>query len=350
MNGSSDHGPGSDGTRAIWFRPSRGDHISVRRERIAAELRDRGWKIDIEDASGFDALSAIWTAIRGDYDVLAGNVRMGLYIGYPLSRVLRIPLLGDVSDPISDIDTLPQPLFRFFEWYEWYVLKRADAAVFVYESSYQSALSKGIDHAVKLPNAVNYEQFAEPDPDAVREAGEILENEGVDLDRHVAIYIGALVPDYGIETILETASSTDDWEFVFVGQGDFESDVRDCAARLDHVHFPGAFEYDLMPGFLAHADVGFCFKDAEQPLKLKEYGAAGLAIIARRGALETWYDDDELYFVDLSAEGIASGLDELRDDELRESYASAGREIAAGGSWAAIAEEYDEIFREIAGR
>lgn len=335
--------------RVLWLRPSKGDNISVRRERIAEELRERDYEIDIRDASGLDAIGAIKQAIAGDYDVIAGNVRIGLYIGYPLAWVLRTPFLGDVSDPISDIASLPDPLFRFFEWYEWLVLKRSDATVFVYESTYRKALDRGINSARKLPNAVNYELFAEPDEEAVRDARRILEAEDIDLTKPLAIYIGVFDPKYKIEAILATAARVPEWEFVFLGEGELETAVEQAAAQQENVHYPGAFEYRLMPGFLAHADVGFCFKDAEQPLKLKEYGAAGLPIIVRPGALSAFHNDDELVFVKPEPDAIAERLEELRTDEKRyEQYVEAGRAIAAESSWEEIAAEYDELFQRLA--
>lgn len=334
--------------RILWLRPSKGENISVRRERIAAKLRERGYETDIRDASGRDALGAIRQALTGGYDIIAGNVRVGLYLGYPLARLLRTPFLGDVSDPISDIDDLPAPLFRFFEWYEWRVLERADAAVFVYESTYQEALDRGIDSAVRLPNAVDYEQFAEPAPDAVDTAREILESEGVDPERPIAIYIGVFSPNYCIEETLATAAHAPEWQFVFVGEGELQPSVEATAREVDNVYYPGAFPYRLMPGFLSLADVGFCFKNAEQPLKLKEYGAAGLPILARPGELSNWHDEDELVFVDPEPEGIARRLERLRTDENDyRMYSEAGRELAREWSWDEIAAGYDELFSGI---
>lgn len=328
--------------RVLWLRPSKGDNISVRRERIAEHLRDQGIEADIQDSGGLDAVRAIWRAVTGDYDVIAGNVRVGLYIGYPLARLIGKPFLGDVSDPISDIDDLPGPLFRFFEWYEWFVLKRADAAVFVYESSYRKAKERGID-AVKLPNAVDYERFAEPDGEVVEEAREILRGEGVDLEKPVAVYIGGFTENYHITDILGAARKAPGWEFVFIGEGPLEKEVVAATEELRNVHFPGAFEYRLMPGVLALARVGFCFKDAEQPLKLKEYGAAGLPTIVQPGKLERWYAD-ELVFVEPTPEEITDLLDDVSVDGL-ERYGVALQQIASEYSWESIAEEYSEILQ-----
>lgn len=334
--------------RVLWLRPSTGDNISVRRERIAEELRERGYEIDICDTSGLDAFRAIKQVLVGDYDVIAGNVRVGLYLGFPLALLLRKPFLGDVSDPISDIDYLPTPLFRFFEWYEWKILKNADETVFVYDSTYQEALDRGIETAVKLPNAVNYEQFSNPDPEVTDTAREILEDEGVNLEKPLAIYIGVFSPRYCTEDMLMTADHAPEWEFVFVGEGGLEERVRKVAGERENVFYPGSFPYHLMPGFLAHADVGFCFKNAEQPLKLKEYGAAGLPTIVRPGALSAFHEDEELVFVEPEADAIAERLNELRtNEELYEQYAEAGRAIASEWSWEEIAGGYDRLFMKL---
>ena len=330
--------------RLLWLRPSTGDNISVRRERIAEHLRKHGVEVDIRDSSGFDAFPAALQALTGDYDVIAGNVRIGLYIGYPIARLLRKPFLGDVSDPLSDIESLPQFVFRVLEWYEWSVLKRTDATIFVYESSFREAKARGID-AVKLPNAVDYEKFADPDVAVVSETQEILETDGVDLQKPMAVYIGGFSREYHVTDILRAAREASDWEFVFVGEGPLEQEVVAAAAALQNVHFPGAFEYRMMPGFLAHADAGFCFKDAEQPLKLKEYGAAGIPAIVQSGELERWYDDDELIFTEPTAEAIACLLTGISTEALIE-FGEKLQNATNDFTWRQVAGEYLEILKK----
>ena len=92
--------------KILWLRPSKGENISVRRERIAEELRRRGYEIDIRDASGLDAPGAIWQAIRGDYDVIAGNVRVGLYLGYPLAFGECFQEVRTVATPLASATVL----------------------------------------------------------------------------------------------------------------------------------------------------------------------------------------------------------------------------------------------------
>lgn len=331
--------------RILWLRPSRGDHVSIRRERIAEHLREMGFEVDIQDASGRDAFGAIKRALTGEYDVIAGNVRMGLYLGYPLARLLGKPFVGSVSDPLSDIEGLPAPLFRLLSWYEWQILARAEGCSFTYASSYREAQDRGIETARRLPNAVDYELFAEPDADAIAEAETILEAEGVDTDAPITIYLGLLAEHYHIADILDAAADTPEWQFLFVGEGELDAEVTTAADTHENVFYPGAFEYELMPGFLSFASVGFCFKDAEQPLKLKEYGAAGLATIVQPGTLESFYDDEELLFVEPTGAAIAETLRNL-SAETRERYGETLQERVQQSSWEEIAQGFRALFED----
>ena len=334
--------------KILWLQPSTGDNISVRRDRIAEVLEARGHEVVIQNATGLDAFGAIADAVTREFDILVGNVRIGLYLGYPVARILGRPFVGDVSDPIDDIDDRPDLLVRLLEWYEWKVLRRSDAAVFVYESSYRAARRRGIDGAVKLPNAVDYDAFADPDPAAVRDAARIMNSAGIHGDKPLAIHIGVLSPSYCVEAILDAAERTPSWEFLLLGEGALSDLVRDRARRQQNVSFPGSFEYRLMPGFLAHAQVGFCFKDGEQPLKLREYGAAGVPTIARPGALERWYDDDELFFVHPDGEAIGDALRRLSDEpELASRYRRHLRQRVREWSWDAVADGYEDLFQRI---
>lgn len=335
--------------KCLWLRPSTGDNISLRRTRIAEQLGTRGIEIDIQDASGRDALTAIRRALFGDYDVIIGNVRVGLYLGFPLAKLRRRPFVGTVSDPIEQIDDLPGPVFRFFEWYEWQILARADACSFTYQSSYEDARRRGID-GEKLPNAVDYRTFHNPDPDAVSRAERILEDNGVDLDAPMGIYIGGMTEEtYHLSAILEAAERRPEWEFVFVGEGPDQDLVESAASAQDNVTFLGAFEYELMPGFLAHATAGFCLVDAEQPLKVAEYGAAGLVCLAIDGELRARFDDDELLFVQPTGESVAAALADLdADPDRRDGYADRLDEAVRDVGWDDIAAAFEGLLRSVA--
>ncbi|WP_251968872.1 glycosyltransferase, partial [Salinibacter ruber] len=213
---------------------------------------------------------------------------------------------------------------------------------------YEEAQRRGIQGR-KLPNAVNYELFATPEQDTVERARIILKNDGVDLEKPVAIYIGGLTEStYKISNIIAAARRQQDWEFVFIGEGEEEEAVREAARKQANVHYPGAFEYDLIPGFLAHADVGFCFKDAEQPLKVMEYGAAGIVTIARPGELQARLTDDEAVFIDPEPSLIAETLTDLANNpEQCEQLAHNLQERAENVSWSTVGAEFYEILENV---
>lgn len=322
----------------LWLRPTKPDNISVGRERIAEHLRKSGYRVDIQDASGFDALRAILTAAAGSYDVIVGTVRMGLYVGVLLSWITARPFVADVTDPIEQVSHLPSPLFQLLFRFEHLSLEKADEAMFVYNSSYQSAKRCGIN-GEKVENAVNYKEFNKPDPTIVETAASELSEAGLD-DRPIAVYIGGLTPVYNIESILETARQLKTVQFLFIGDGKLNEMVTEAAATTENVYYLGTYDHELIPGFLAVADVGLCLVDAEQPLKVLEYGAAGLPAIAVPGELQERFTDEELVFVDPDEELLDAIVDLLEEPELARHYGNNLNHRAEDTSWSHVAAQY----------
>lgn len=333
--------------RLLWLRPPKGK-VSVRRERVAEHLEPRGFDVTLLDVTPKNLHSAAIDVIRGRYDVVIGNVRAGLYAGYPLARLTRTPFVADVSDSISDIDDLPTPLFRMLKRYEWWILGNAEEAVYI-PSVHREATARGLEGR-SVPNSVDFEQFADPDPDAVERAGKILRAEGLDTDSPIVIYIGVFSAGRNVETMLEAARERPEWQFLLVGEGELEDEVAAAAESTPNLFYPGAFEYELMPGFLAHASAALCLVDVERPLKMSEYGAAGLPVLAAPGKLQREFNDDEALFVDPTPKGIAEALAHLESnpDEAAE-YAAALRADAKDHSWESAADTYEEAIRSVLG-
>lgn len=329
--------------KILWLRPSTGENVSTRRERIAEHLEERGVDVEIRDCSGVDAIGAIRAALGGDHDVILGNVRIGLYLGYVLATLLRKPFIGDVSDPIEQIDHLPGPVFRFFYVLEWWILERAAVAFFVESRSYREANRRGVT-AVLARNSVNYDKFADPSDDAVAESRRLLEESGVDTGNPVAIYVGSLDSNIHLEEIVEAAAMTPDWEFVWIGE-QRDIDVTPLVDRAENVHFLGSYSHSLVPGFLAHASAALCLVNKEQPLKIMEYGAAGLPTLGSPGKLERVFSDDQLFFVDPEPESLSDAFDRIASDpdEARRRAANL-QEYVRQHRWENIAMEYyDEL-------
>lgn len=330
----------------LWLRPTTGDNISVGRERIANQLEKKGVNVTILDSTGADALGATRAALFGDYDVIVGTARAGLYIGYPLSLLSRSGFVADVADPIDQIADLPNLLFKFFCRYELEVLRRTTHRAVVYESSRQRLADQGIS-STPVENGVDFDQFANPDPNVVQHTKSLLSKAGVDLRSPIAIYVGGLSTTYYLFDILEASRRCPDWQFVFLGEGPLEQELQAASERYNNVFYLGSFAYKLMPGFMSHALAGFCLVAIEQPLKVLEYGAAGLATIGMYGGLSDRFSDDQLLFIKPSPKTIVEALEALQTNEgLVRQYSKNLQEEAKRHSWSDIAKIYYDLLKK----
>jgi glycosyltransferase involved in cell wall biosynthesis len=333
-------------TRVLWFRPARWKKVSVRRERISEKLELRGVDIELVGATFSNFLTYWAKATKGEYDVIIGNVRLGMYGGYLVARASCTPFIGDVSDPLTDIDQLPKPLYLALGRYEKFVLRHADGNVFLPETI-KGMEKSGIDGKI-AGNAVDFEMFSDPAAEAIEEAGEILRSEGVSLDDPIAIYLGSMPEQQHFEEIIEAARITEDWQFVVVGEGPMEEVVTNAATEIDNLYFPGSFDYELMPGFLHHANAGFCLEHVERPLKISEYGAVSLPTLGAYGKLEAEFSEDEIYFIQPESSEISAVLGRIRDNPNEaEERAQKLREHAKQYSWKEVASIYYDIIASV---
>ncbi|SDJ26254.1 Glycosyltransferase involved in cell wall bisynthesis [Halovenus aranensis] len=338
--------------RVLWLRPTVGTHISTRRERIQEGLIDRGVSVDIVNASGTDAAEAIRTALTGDYDLVVGTVRVGVYYGHLLSRLEGVPFVAEVTEPIDRVEAdLPRPVFRFFRWYEWKVLARADACFFVEQRVLNRARQRGIDGYLAR-NSVWYERFADPDPAVVDRASEQLASISMDVSAPLAIYIGGFTKQQHIPEILDAARQCPRWEFLFLGEeGEHADLVEQAASSESNIHYGGVVPHEDVAGYLSFADVGFSLTHGERPLKLLEYGAAGLSVLGIPGKRQEFFSDEEIHFIEPTPEAIADALDTLRSEpESIPADGSALQRTAKENSWDSIAQQYYDVFRELLDR
>jgi glycosyltransferase involved in cell wall biosynthesis len=114
----------------------------------------------------------------------------------------------------------------------------------------------------------------------------------------VAVFAGAFRKWHGAIHLVEAirrlgARGRNDIKAVFVGDGPEFSRVRDAAAGLDGITLMGAVPHEDVPAILASADIGVAPFDVSahpslayefhwSPLKIFEYMASGLAVVAPR--------------------------------------------------------------------
>lgn len=336
--------------RVLWLRPTVGTHISTRRERIREGLVERDISVDIVDASGMDAVRAIRTALTNKYDIIVGTVRVGVYYGYLLSQVKGVPFVAEVTEPIKRIkDDIPRPFFEFLKRFEWKVLKRAKACFFVEAEVLNHAQSRGIDGYLAR-NSVWYEKFADPDATVIEAAKKQLESRGVDFDAPSAIYVGGFTKQQHIPEILGAIDKCPEWEFLFLGEdGKHANAVAETAENMENAYFLGSVPHEEVPGYLSFADVGFSLSSGERPLKLLEYGAAGLTVLGIPGRRQNILSDHEVCYINPTSEQIAETLKTLHTtpDQIP-ATGSALQEYAKNNSWDDIAEMYSNVFRDLA--
>ena len=129
-----------------------------------------------------------------------------------------------------------------------------------------------------LPNAVNYAHFSE--------GSHPLPPEYAAIPRPIAIYVGAMDIWFDYRLMDEVAARLPDVSFVLIGPDEL---AKQRLRARPNLHLLGRRAYRDLPAYLHHADVGLIPFDAANhaelvrsihPLKLYEYAACGLPIVA----------------------------------------------------------------------
>ena len=166
-------------------------------------------------------------------------------------------------------------------------------------------------------------------------------------------FVGTLKPWHGLPTLVEAfarvAADIPGARLLVVGDGPERSPMAQSLARqglADRTTFTGPVAHDAVPGLLAQMDVavapyppleGFYFS----PLKLTEYMAAGLPIVASAvGQIATLIAHDQrgLLYAPGDAAALAKALARLHADErLRRRLGESARAyVTAHHTWSAV--------------
>lgn len=126
-----------------------------------------------------------------------------------------------------------------------------------------------------LENGVQHEVFSWP----VEEAPELK-----DIPHPRVIYVGVIDFRFDFAAVEYLARHYPKVHFVIIGPGEELARVRAKAAP--NIHVLGPKSYDAIPSFLQHCEIGFLPMTSNasnlgrSPMKLYEYGAAGLPVLA----------------------------------------------------------------------
>jgi len=258
----------------------------------------------LRTAGGFDQPDLIWltdTVMHGIVDVASAK-----------AVALRI------ADDNIHFRHMPSSLRHV----EIKLAKRADIVFATSSPLYERLVSNYGEKVCLLRNGVNFEHFQgdfeKPD-------------EFKDIEGPIAIYIGAIEEWFEPEWIEKLARERGDITIVLIGRVGIDTiEFSD----LPNVKLLGPKPYEIIPAYLAHANVGIIpFKrtplvESVSPLKLFEFFASGLPVVsASWSELEKLHSpatlvSDSLDFIESVSQVIDRDEKTLCGDEFR-SYAKA---------------------------
>ena len=146
--------------------------------------------------------------------------------------------------------------------------------------------------------------------------------------------MGALNERFDFDTVNTATAAMPEVSFVFIGPGDR---IDQQLVARENVHVLGWRHFDDLPAYMRHADVGLIPFDSQgqaklvngvHPLKLTEYLASGLPVVARR-----WPELEQIASPALLYDDVAGFLAALRIALREPPDVDVGREFAHQADW-----------------
>jgi len=164
------------------------------------------------------------------------------------------------------------------------------------------------------------------------------------------LFVGALRAFKGPQLILSAAQLHPDADFVVVGDGVMEQELRERARGLANVVMRGTLGRAAVRDEYRAADI-FMFpsKWEGSPRVLMEAAACGLPVIARKDYEPESVIDGETGFVAGTKEDMIARLQQLlASPDLCRAFGRAGRSHVARFSWDLITRQWEAIFTRLA--
>jgi glycosyltransferase involved in cell wall biosynthesis len=157
--------------------------------------------------------------------------------------------------------------------------QEADLVVYSARALAADAAALGARRALHLPNGVDAAHFAPPRP-APREYG--------DIPRPRAIYVGQTGSPFDVNAVAALAQRRPAISIIILGPPNARLGVL---RGMENVRMLGPRDWEVLPAYLQHADIGLApmdvgtapvYVEGINPLKLYEYLASGLPVVATR--------------------------------------------------------------------
>jgi glycosyltransferase involved in cell wall biosynthesis len=224
-------------------------------------------------------------------DVLYERYMLFNHAGWAAARRTDLPLVLEVNAPLAYERAVYERLRlqRIARRCERCVCSRADLVIAVSTPLKDYLVEQGVPepHIVVLPNGVDPERFR-PDVPA---RGAVRARLQIPAAAVVVGFVGILRPWHGVELLLEAlakiAGERPDVHLLIVGDGPSRASLEHLvrAQGLEHsVTFSGRVPHDDMPRYIAACDIGVSPRATfyASPMKIPEYMATGIAVIAPR--------------------------------------------------------------------
>ena len=264
----------------------------------------------------------------GRFGAVALYERLALHsaAGCAAAHRLEIPHLVELNAPLlqeaTRYRTLAEPAVA--DMLERSVLRGAELVLAVSGPLARHARMRGARSVAVCPNGVDVDLFAPP--------------AALSLGPPSAVFTGTLRPWHGIETLAQA------WRLLgpaappltVVGDGPGRPLLEEAGARVT-----GALPHLEVPGVLARADIGIAPYAADappyfSPLKLLEYLAAGLAVVAAEipGVTELVDERTAVLVPPGDPDALAGAVASLAADRRRLArLGRAGRALAEANTW-----------------